>query len=156
MGVRATEHGIELSGPMLALGYRLDPEGTATAFTTGPDGVRWFRTRDAGAWQVGTWRAHAPLSGKTLAQTGTLTVHGRLDDVVISGGVNVSPQAVEAALREHPTVADAVVTGVPDPEWGQRVVAAVVAAPGTDPQLADSGPGSASGSAPPPHPRTCT
>jgi O-succinylbenzoic acid--CoA ligase len=57
-------------------------------------------------------------------------VHGRLDDVLISGGVNVSPQAVEAALREHPSVADAVVAGRPDPEWGQRVVAAVVPAPG--------------------------
>nr|WP_246407012.1 o-succinylbenzoate--CoA ligase [Modestobacter versicolor] len=113
--VRVTE-GVELAGPVLASGYRLDPAGTAAAFADG-----WFRTRDAGS----------------LAPDGTLTVHGRLDDVVISGGVNVSPQAVEAALREHPTVADAVVTGLPDPEWGQRVVAAVVPAAGAVPQLAE-------------------
>ena len=107
--------GIELSGPTLALGYRGDPGATASAFADG-----WFRTRDAG----------------TLTADGRLTVHGRLDDVVISGGVNVAPAAVEAALREHPDVADAVVFGRPDAEWGQRVVAAVVPAPGATPQLA--------------------
>jgi O-succinylbenzoic acid--CoA ligase len=110
------DDGVELSGPVLAHGYRLDPAATAAAFVDG-----WFRTRDAGS----------------LAPDGTLTVHGRLDDVVISGGVNVSPQAVEAALRAHPAVADAVVAGLPDPEWGQRVVAVVVPAPGADPQLAE-------------------
>jgi O-succinylbenzoic acid--CoA ligase len=108
--------GVELAGPVLASGYRLDPAGTAEAFVDG-----WFRTRDAGS----------------LSADGTLSVHGRLDDVVISGGVNVSPQAVEAALREHPSVADAVVSGLPDPEWGQRVVAAVVPSPGVAPDLAE-------------------
>lgn len=135
VGVRVTAQGIELSGPMLALGYRLDPEGTAAAFITGPDDVRWFRTRDVGAWQIGSWHAYSPLSPETLERTGRLAVHGRLDDVVISGGVNVAPQAVEAALRAHPAVADAVVTGRPDPEWGQRVVAAVVPAAGAEPTL---------------------
>ncbi|HEX2074957.1 MAG TPA: o-succinylbenzoate--CoA ligase [Geodermatophilus sp.] len=106
--VRVTE-GVELAGPVLALGYRLDPEGTAAVFADG-----WFRTRDAG----------------TLDGDGRLTVHGRLDDVVVTGGVNVAPQAVEGALREHPDVADAVVFGRPDEEWGQRVVAAVVPAAG--------------------------
>ena len=62
-------------------------------------------------------------------------MHGRLDDVVISGGVNVAPQAVEAALREHPQVADAVVTGRPDPRWGQRVVAGIVSATTDAPTL---------------------
>ncbi|TFV53301.1 o-succinylbenzoate--CoA ligase [Blastococcus sp. TF02A-35] len=113
--VRVADGGVELAGPVLAHGYRGDPEGTAAAFADG-----WFRTRDAG----------------TLAG-GRLTVHGRLDDVVISGGVNVAPTAVEAALREHPAVADAVVFGRPDPEWGQRVVAAVVPAPGSSPGLAE-------------------
>jgi O-succinylbenzoic acid--CoA ligase len=107
--VRVDDDGVRLAGPVLAQGYRLDPAGTAAAFAGG-----WFRTRDAG----------------TLSPDGRLTVHGRLDDVLISGGVNVSPQAVEAALREHPSVADAVVAGRPDPEWGQRVVAAVVPGPG--------------------------
>jgi o-succinylbenzoate---CoA ligase len=50
--------------------------------------------------------------------------------------VNVAPPAVEAALREHPAVAEAVVFGAPDEEWGQRVVAAVVPAPGARPELA--------------------
>ena len=107
--------GIELAGPVLATGYRLDPEGTAAAFTGG-----WFRTRDAG----------------TLDDSGRLTVHGRLDDVVVTGGVNVAPQAVEGVLRQHPDVAEAVVFGRPDDEWGQRVVAAVVPAEGARPSLA--------------------
>lgn len=113
VGVRVTD-GVELSGPTLALGYRLDPAATEAAFAGG-----WFRTRDAGA----------------IDPSGRLTVTGRLDDVVISGGVNVAPAAVEAALREHPEVADAVVFGRPDPTWGQRVVAAVVPAPGGRPDL---------------------
>jgi O-succinylbenzoic acid--CoA ligase len=113
VGVRVAD-GVELSGPTLALGYRLDPAATEAAFTGG-----WFRTRDAGG----------------IDPSGRLTVTGRLDDVVISGGVNVAPAAVEAALREHPEVADAVVFGRPDPTWGQRVVAAVVPAPGGRPDL---------------------
>jgi o-succinylbenzoate---CoA ligase len=111
--VRVTD-GVELAGPTLALGYRLDPVATEAAFAGG-----WFRTRDAGA----------------LDADGRLTVTGRLDDVVITGGVNVAPAAVEAALREHPDVADAVVFGRSDPTWGQRVVAAVVPAPGATPEL---------------------
>jgi O-succinylbenzoic acid--CoA ligase len=116
VSVRVTDGGVELAGPVLARGYRLDPAGTAAAFAGG-----WFRTRDAG----------------TLDDAGRLTVLGRLDDVVISGGVNVAPAAVEAALREHPGVADAVVVGRPDPEWGQRVVAAVVPLGGPAPELAE-------------------
>jgi O-succinylbenzoic acid--CoA ligase len=113
--VAVADDSVRLAGPVLAHGYRADPEGTAAAFAGG-----WFRTRDAGS----------------LDADGRLVVHGRLDDVVITGGVNVAPLAVEAALREHPEVADAVVFGRPDPEWGQRVVAAVVPADGADPALA--------------------
>lgn len=114
--VRVAGEGVELSGPVLASGYRLDPEGMAEVFDDG-----WFRTRDAGR----------------LDDDGRLTVLGRLDDVVITGGVNVAPAAVEAALREHPGVTDAVVVGRPDPEWGQRVVAAVVPAGSHAPELAE-------------------
>ena len=53
---------------------------------------------------------------------------GRLDDVVISGGVKVPTPAVAARLREHPDVRDVAVVGVPDDEWGQQVVAFVVGA----------------------------
>ena len=76
--IQVGDDGIRLAGPMLAQGYRLDPAGTAAAFADG-----WFRTRDAG----------------TLDADGRLTVHGRLNDVVITGGVNVAPPAVEAVLR---------------------------------------------------------
>ena len=51
---------------------------------------------------------------------------GRTDDLVISGGVNVHPDEVEAVLATHPGVAEAAVAGRPDPEWGQRVAAFVV------------------------------
>ncbi len=61
-----------------------------------------------------------------LAPDGRLTVHGRRDDLIISGGENVWPEVVEAALRSHPAVADAAVYGRDDPEWGQLVCAVVV------------------------------
>ncbi len=70
---------------------------------------------------------------------GRLTVLGRADDVIVTGGVNVSPQAVEAALAAHPAVREAAVVGAPDPEWGQAVVAYVVLAPSDEPlTLADA------------------
>jgi O-succinylbenzoic acid--CoA ligase len=102
-----------LGGPTLARGYLSDPEATGKAFVTDASGSRWFRTDDGGV-----------VSG------GRLTVTGRLDAVIISGGVNVAPQPVEAALQRMPEVAEAVVVGLPDPEWGQRVSAALVLRPG--------------------------
>ena len=110
---------ILLGGPTLARGYRGgDPDG---AFVHGPDGERWWRTTDAGR-----------LDG------GRLTVLGRLDDAVLTGGMTVLPAAVEAVLLRLPGIAEALVAGVDDPEWGQRVVAAVVPAPGAPaPALAD-------------------
>ena len=116
VGIRVTDDGVQLSGPTLASGYRLDAPATAAAFTEG-----WFRTRDAGY----------------LSEEGRLTVTGRLDDVLVTGGANVAPSAVEAVLRDHPDVEDAVVFGRPDDEWGQRVVAAVVPTPGYRPDLAE-------------------
>ena len=59
--------------------------------------------------------------------TGDLRVVDRLKDLVVSGGVNVSPTAVEAVLTGAPGVRDVCVTGAPDEEWGERVVAFVVA-----------------------------
>lgn len=73
-----------------------------------PDG--WFDTRDAGH----------------VDDEGYLFVHGRLDDVIVRGGENLSPGEIEAVLHEHPAVAEAAVVGIPDIEWGERVVAAVV------------------------------
>lgn len=61
---------------------------------------------------------------------GNLTVSGRAADTIVTGGENVAPAEVEAALLEHPAVADAGVHGRADPEWGERVVATVVLHPG--------------------------
>jgi len=97
---------ILLRGPTLMRGYRFDREGTAAALTK--DG--WLRTGDAGR----------------LDRNGVLHVDGRLDDLIVSGGEKVWPAEVEAALRDHPGVADVAVVGRPDPEWGERVVAFVV------------------------------
>ncbi|MCP2263695.1 AMP-binding protein [Promicromonospora thailandica] len=123
--VRLTDAGvIELSGPMLAEGYVGDPDATAAAFRTDPDGTRWFRTSDLGR-----------LDGVRL------TVLGRADDVVVTGGVNVAPAAVEAAVAEHlaevGTPGEVCVVGVPDPEWGQAVVAVVTR--GTGHETGDDG-----------------
>jgi fatty-acyl-CoA synthase len=57
-------------------------------------------------------------------------VHGRLDDVIVRGGENLSPGEIETVLLEHPSVAAAAVVGIPDPDWGEKVVAAVVPAEG--------------------------
>ncbi len=78
----------------------------------GDDG--WFRTRDAGH----------------LDEGGFLYVHGRLDDVIVRGGENLSPGDTEAVLLDHPAVAAAAVVGVPDVDWGEKVVAAVLLEPG--------------------------
>ncbi len=92
---------IYVRGPQVAGEYAgVDPEL--------PDG--WFATRDAGY----------------LDAEGYLFVDGRLDDVIVRGGENISPGEVESALLGHPAVADAGVVGLPDPEWGEQVVAAVV------------------------------
>ena len=95
---------VRLGGPVVARGYRLRPDLTAAAFAGDV-----FTTSDLGR-----------LDG------GVLTVLGRADDVLVSGGENVAPLAVEAALEAHPSVVEAAVTGVPDDEWGTRVVALVV------------------------------
>jgi O-succinylbenzoic acid--CoA ligase len=95
---------IRLGGPVLARGYLGRPEETAAAFAGGR-----FRTGDLGRW-----------SG------GRLVVLGRADDVVVTGGEKVAPAAVERVLGAQPGVAAACVVGLPDPEWGQVVAAAVV------------------------------
>ncbi|MFI2362080.1 AMP-binding protein [Promicromonospora sp. NPDC019610] len=109
-GAPTTTGVVELSGPVLAEGYVGDPDATAAAFRTDPDGTRWFRTSDLGR-----------------LDDGRLTILGRADDVILTGGVNVAPAAVEDAiaghLAERGTPGEACVVGVPDDEWGQAVVA---------------------------------
>lgn len=100
---------ISLGGPVLAAGYVDRPELTAERFRTDTDGTRWFLTDDRGLWR-----------------DGRLTVLGRVDDVIVTGGHKVEPGDVEAALRHLPGVGDALVVGLPDDEWGQRVAALLV------------------------------
>ena len=56
-----------------------------------------------------------------------LYLRGRIDDMIISGGINVLPSQVEEAVLGHPAVSECVVIGIPDEQWGQRIVAFVVA-----------------------------
>lgn len=70
-------------------------------------GDEWFVTPDRGHFEEGR-----------------LVVDGRVDDVIVTGGENVNPATVEAVLRDHPEVDEAVVVGVPHREWGEMVVAA--------------------------------
>jgi len=98
---------VRIGGPTLFDGYDGDPVATAEVLVDG-----WFLTSDAGR----------------LDEDGRLHVLGRVDDVVVSGGVNVPAPAVAARLREHPEVVAAEVLGVPDEEWGNRLVAFVVGA----------------------------
>ncbi|WP_028643406.1 AMP-binding protein [Nocardioides sp. URHA0020] len=96
---------IRIAGPTLFERYDGDPALTAEVLVDG-----WFVTSDAGR----------------LDEDGRLHVLGRVDDVVVSGGVNVPAPAVAARLREHPDVRAAEVLGVPDEEWGGRLVAFIV------------------------------
>jgi O-succinylbenzoic acid--CoA ligase len=97
---------ILVRGAMVMRGYRRDANRTAEVLTA--DG--WLHTGDVGR-----------LDGR-----GNVEVIDRLRDLVITGGVNVSPTEVEAVLIEHQAVADVCVIGVADDEWGERVVAVVV------------------------------
>lgn len=99
---RVVEGEIMLRGPMLLRCYR-DGHDPKTS-----DG--WLPTGDAG----------------TVEPDGRISVLGRISELVITGGDNVWPHAVEAAIATHPLVSEVAVGGRPDPEWGDRVVAWVV------------------------------
>jgi o-succinylbenzoate---CoA ligase len=112
--VRVVDGEVQLRGPMLLRAYR---DGTDPRT---PDG--WYPTGDAGEWDAGA---------------GRLRVFGRTGDLIVTGGENVWPAAVERVLGRLPGVAEVAVTGAPDPEWGRRVVALVVPADPADPPSLD-------------------
>lgn len=87
-------------------------EQIAGEYSTGSllDADGWFCTRDSG------W----------MDADGYLFIEGRADDTIIRGGENIAPAEIEAVLHAYPAVAEACVVGLPDDEWGQRIVAAVV------------------------------
>ncbi len=108
---------VTIKGPMLMNGYRNRPELTHDVLREG-----WLHTADVGE----------------LDQEGRLRVLGRTDGMIITGGKKVSPREVETILHRHPGVKDVAVIGVPDDEWGQRVVAVVTPeAPGSPPSLSE-------------------
>lgn len=118
---------IWLGGPAVAAGYLADPARHAEHFRVDAHGTRWYRTDDLGTLEPASSQADAPRPEGTAGQR--LSVVGRADDVLITGGVKVSARAVAAALEEVPGVREALVVGVPHPRWGQAV-AAMVAVPG--------------------------
>jgi acyl-CoA synthetase (AMP-forming)/AMP-acid ligase II len=93
-------------------GYFDDPDATAEALVDG-----WYHTGDLGA----------------LDDDGYMAIVGRARDVIRTGGETVAPPEVEAALGEHPDVAEVAVVGVPDAEWGEVVTAVIVTRPGASP-----------------------
>lgn len=114
--VRIDDGRVVVGGATLAKGYRnpVQPDPFAEP--------GWFRTDDIG----------------TVDDSGVLRVLGRVDDAISTGGLTVLPQLVEATLATHPAVAESAVFGVADERLGQRVVAAVVVAPGcASPTLAE-------------------
>jgi len=123
--VRIARGEVQVSGPTLAGGYLGDREltvptppplaagasggasgrGGPAAFFFDPDGTRWYRTGDAG-----------------LFEDGVLRIHGRIDNVIVSGGVNISLDRVERIVRSVPGLDSAVVVGIPDERWGEASV----------------------------------
>jgi len=97
---------IQVRGPHVFKGYWNRPDATAEAF----DSAGWFNTGDIG------WRS----------RDGYYTISGRARELIISGGYNVYPREVEEILLTHPGIADVAVVGLPDPDLGEQVVAAVV------------------------------
>ncbi|MBS1895015.1 MAG: AMP-binding protein [Actinobacteria bacterium] len=97
--------------PKAGYAYVNQPEETTARFRDG-----WFHTGDLATWDA----------------EGFVTIVGRGDDMLISGGENVHPVQVEEVLNEHPGVADSCVVGLPDERWGELVVAYVVPAPGAE------------------------
>jgi len=102
---------IEVRGLTVMSGYWRDPEATAKSIRDG-----WLRTGDIGR----------------LDAEGFLTLTDRSKDVIISGGSNIYPREVEEVLLQHPSVQEASVIGEADAEWGEIVVAFIVARPGVD------------------------
>lgn len=129
VGVRVVdEHGrncppgqvgqIEVRGPNVFHEYWGAPEKTKEAFT--PDG--WFKTGDMGRW--------GGISGDRRVPDGYLSIVGRSKDLIISGGLNVYPKEVESAINGLPGVLESAVIGMPHPDFGEAVMAVVVAQAG--------------------------
>jgi acyl-CoA synthetase (AMP-forming)/AMP-acid ligase II len=107
---------VVVRGDVVMAGYWNQPEATTEALRNG-----WLHTGDVGSFDA----------------DGYLTLRDRSKDLIISGGMNIYPREVEEALLRHPGVMAAAVVGRPDTEWGEAVVAFVVADPGAPPSAGD-------------------
>ncbi|MEV0660262.1 acyl-CoA synthetase [Actinomadura luteofluorescens] len=119
--VRPGEIGRLARSGHIPLGYYNDPAKTASTFFTAADGTRWS----------------IPGDFASLEEDGTITLLGRGSLVINTGGEKVYPEEVEVALKDHPAVEDAVVVGLPDERFGQRVAAVVAPRPGATVTLED-------------------
>lgn len=111
VGVRTVDGELRIAGPMLAEGYLGDCSLTARTFVHDEHGIRWYRTGDLG-----------------IVEDGVVRVHGRADNVIVSGGINISLDRVERIVRRSAGLHEAVVVGVEDERWGEASV--IVAARG--------------------------
>ncbi len=107
VAVRIVDGEVQISGPVLASGYLDDDARTAQAFVTDAAGSRWYRTGDVGTVD------------------GVLRVTGRRDNVIVSGGINVSLDRVERVIRTVPGLEAAVVIPVEDARWGEASVVVI-------------------------------
>lgn len=111
---RVVDDELWIAGPSVFAGYHDKAEATREAFVDEGD-TRWFKTGDTVA----------------IEPDGVVRILGRTSvDILKSGGYKLSALEIEEALREHPAIAEVAVVGVPDPDWGDRVVACVVAREG--------------------------
>jgi len=118
-------------------------DGDGNEVAVGEPGEVWVR----GEQVSGEYRGLAPRltgdgwfpthDGGWLDSDGFLHVTGRIDDVIVKGGQNISPSEIEEVLVAREDVADAAAIGLPDRQWGERIVAAVVPAPGAAPTAED-------------------
>lgn len=105
---------IWIKGPGITTGYWQKPEATARAFVDG-----WFRTGDLGR----------------VDEEGYYYLTDRLKHIIISGGENISPKEIESVINRFEGIAESSVVGIPDEQWGEKVVAAVVPKPGSTPKV---------------------
>ncbi|WP_460797043.1 AMP-binding protein [Microbacterium sp. GXF0217] len=109
VNVHVVDGELRIAGPMLADGYLDDAVLTARTFERDELGIRWYRTGDLG-----------------FVENGVVLVHGRADNVIVSGGINVSLDRVERIVRRVPGLTSAVVVGVEDERWGEASVIVAV------------------------------
>ncbi|WP_137178177.1 long-chain-fatty-acid--CoA ligase [Roseomonas sp. AR75] len=108
---RGTVGELVVRGPNVMKGYWRNPDATAEALRGG-----WLHSGDAAS----------------MDEDGYITLHDRLKDMVVSGAVNIYPREIENALAEHPAIGDVAVIGVPDPRWGEALLAVCVLRAGAE------------------------